>query len=159
MEILRKGFEAGVETTTCECERCRSLLLVKKDDIHTGQFGLPYCKCPVCDYENSLDVDEWCKDITYENIEFPNDFHETHGGLYKNEDAANKLVVDYIKENLKFLVKNKDDYFRVIESSSGVVFISREKCGLYNNNIYHIYVARDFYDLELDESQVNEYVK
>ena len=159
MEILRKGLEAGVETTTCECERCHSLLLVKKDDVYTGQFGLPYCKCPVCDFENSLEVDEWCKDITYENIEFPNDFHETHNELCGNEDVFNKVIVKNIKESLKSLAMNKNRTFRFIDSFNGFVFIAKETSNVDDNTAYHIYIAKNYYDLMLDGSQVDEYVK
>lgn len=148
MKVLKDNYNETVEEIKrlkaepyprkLSCEKCESELEYDKSDKETGEYGLYYIKCPLCNHDNYLDEGE---DITVENIEFP-----THFGHTSDENAVdcfnNETIKKYIREAITFFRKNKE-VFDWGGHITGNLYLSVNKYS--GDEMYEITASNDFY--------------
>ena len=126
-----------------ECKNCEALLEFTSDDVFTGGYGMPYITCPECG--TNIEVDEinpsLMKNITKENIVFPQDFANCDNAVHIDDATTNK----YIRECLSYLEKQKEDYGTYVLTGSGDTLVLVTK---YEDE-YNIYVTQKYYDTSI----------
>ena len=136
MKIIKNNYNES----TCECEKCGSVLCISEDDYYMDENNNTYWRCPLCKAKNIVKEPE----ITIETIKFPESFHE----FLSEEKGGNATEIkdeetnDWIKECLKFLRRNPDETFRHI--SSGDTFVAVFKH--YGDDEYLAIVSKDHYE-------------
>ena len=130
MKVLNK--KSITKQTECECS---AILEYTTEDIETGSFGHAYISCPECDARIYLD-DEDGKELTTDNISFPQDFTEFGEGI----DVDDKTINKWIKQCLSSLTESDEDSGVTAECGSGNTMVFAKK---YSDE-YTIWVTRNY---------------
>ena len=142
------GFVFGAYSKnkeTIECKFCKDKFTFDPSDSYTGGLGCAYIKCPSCGKELMLGdygIDRYDKEITVDNLVFPNDFYHTN----KNTGAV-EIKPDEIKKDIRRMIKSlrettdRDDWFRYTSSGDTTIAVLK----FDGDEEYLVFVAKDAY--------------
>lgn len=127
------------------CENCSSELEVTKEDTHIGYLGFRYVTCPCCGEE--ICVDEFDHTVvTVDNIKFPVYFIRTNKDLREVVEVDDNKVTEYVKDGIKYLRENKDEFSYFVTTGDVFVVVFRFE----DDKNYLVLVTKDFYESYLD---------
>ena len=113
IKVIKQNREDTLFPKRIQCEYCGSTLEIERDDVVTKQLGIPFVLCPVCNQYTAADIEELYKNLTKDNIEFPNDFHDFHNGV----DVTPKDIREFIDRAIRWFRDNPDAF--VYETGTG----------------------------------------
>lgn len=139
MKILFNAKDKNCEIRQITCENCGSELEIETDDIKIGAYGCAYVRCPVCGNDISNGLDDKDKDVTIDNIVFPDNFASYKDGI----DFPNEEVTRRVKEVARRLIQDPNvkpgDY--TFTASGNLLVIAR-----YEYPEISVYVTKDYYE-------------
>jgi hypothetical protein len=136
--ILSKKSE---EQNRVKCN-CGVLLEYTGEDIENGAFGCPCIECPKCKGKIYIEDERYDKNITIDNISYPQDFFNSKNGVDIDDQEINK----WIHECLVSLRGSKEDYgvFATAGSGNTMVFVVK-----YEDE-YSVYVSKKYYECSIE---------
>lgn len=127
------------------CGNCKSKLEFEESDVHYGEYGNGFIKCPNCNHQNKAHGFEI--DITPENFEY-----NEHCRFVKSHSV---MFPHIIQEKIKGLINHliEADYEWASTSLDDTVII----CLKNNNRDFQIYIAEKYaHTIITKEDGVNE---
>lgn len=106
MKIIENNLKTNNPVIRIRCENCQSVLDVEQQDIKTKGLGIAFVTCPVCGKETTDGLDDFDKNLTVDNIEFPKDFFSFKDGVELNSDE----IKTYIKKCIKHFREEPDAF-------------------------------------------------
>lgn len=103
------------------CDECGREFEYKAKDLHVGEYGCFFVKCPYCDGETPTGD---CEDVTYLSFRYPTHFRKTirGEGPFKISDSE---VVDRIKKGIHYLRQHRGERVYSIESGDTFTLVVR----------------------------------
>ena len=129
------------ESRIIECSECRSLFSLTKDEAFIADYGCAFAMCPVCSTLTYTNVDEWCKDVTSENVEFPVDFAGSCEFEKITDDDAREITQN-IKDLVEVSIKTDDIAYL---AGRKLVVVCPEDDG------HRVFVAPSYFETYLDD--------
>lgn len=130
------------------CEECDSQLEIEKSDIeYYGVYGMSMLHCPCCGAEIYSGVEELDKEITEDNLEFPQNFHYFNT-TPTTKDIDNEQILKWIKECISNIRKNlcvNENGFTFVGSGNTVVFVQR----FSGDEEYTVFVCKNYYQTHI----------
>lgn len=154
-----------------ECEHCESVILVNKEDIEYGEYGLCYCTCPVCGERMQVINEAWEKKLTIENLEYPKDFN--YCNFDDNDEGIKRRINDsYIQARMKEMIKelreDKKENFKTLSGDGYIIIVTRsqtlniddclhcskdcDKCDKCCE--YYVVVSKDYWEILLNGEEL-----
>lgn len=134
-----------IKTHKFTCENCSSELEYDESDITIGVYGAAHVRCPLCDYNNMIEDEEYDITLTKDNIEYPTHFYHTSKELGAVDICDNEHVKEAINDAIKYFRNNKDEdeYYWLTASGNMHVVVFRfedEYDIVVTDNYYSTYI-------------------
>ena len=139
MKVIKNNYDKNITSIhRVICDYCESELEITNSDISFNKYGNPVITCPICGRETCVAYDT--KEITVENIAYPDDFYSFENGL----DISNEKIKEWIKDGYENMNKRNTDFYYV-SSGNTFVFMHNTSGELY------IMVTKNFKDISIDK--------
>lgn len=150
LKILKNNYNEVANTSSrfepyprkLICHECESELEYDESDMDMGVYGCMHVRCPLCGYNNMLDINEKNITLTKDNIEFPTHFHYSSKDNGAVDTCNNKHVKEWIKKCIESLRYSDDDWVHYIGSGNTMVHIYKHE----GDGEYYVCVCGDYYD-------------
>ena len=147
MKVLVNNYNkediGQIETRKFTCENCSSELEYDESDITIGVYGAAHIRCPLCEYNNMLEDEEYDIDLTKDNIEYPIHFYHTSKELGAIDICDNKHVKEAINDAIRYFRNNKNETYWLTASGNMHVIVFRfdeEYDVVVTDNYYSTYI-------------------
>ena len=148
-KVPQKKVQLTRDDYKIACQKCKSEIEYAANDIQYPDDVNSVVVCPCCGAE--IPVCE--KDVTIENLVFPNDFYSFEDGV----KISDKKIKDFIQEGVDYLrsSESQDDFFWYSGTGDTHVLVHR----LDGDESYNVVVSRGYYELDLqyDDADYDAY--
>lgn len=104
----KNGVNNAEKTHRVTCDNCGCVFDCEKEDVFTGEYGCPYVMCPSCGDKAYFDCKEFEKNITPENLVYPDDFWmlDSDTAYHVTDNELRGMIKDVVR-----MAATKKDYF------------------------------------------------
>lgn len=121
-----------------ECEGCKSVLEIEREDVRNGPLGQTCVTCPLCDSIVYLEDEDLDINLTSDNIVFPDHFFDSEGG----KDISPDEIKACIKQAVKWFRKNPDAYTWTTECGNMFLMVQNYS----GDENYYVVVSKRYWD-------------
>lgn len=129
------------KTYQVDCDTCGCIFECEKEDVFTGAYGCAYAVCPCCGERAYIEDEDLEKNITPENLVYPDDFWVSRPNeIYHIPDDDVRGMIDEVVHR----AVTSDEYFHFTEKGDRMVMTL-----LDDENILSVYVMQPVATTEL----------
>lgn len=129
-----------IEKVNLECENCRSILEVLREDTHIGYVGLPYVTCPCCNYEmNIKEFEDDAIDICASNVKYPTHF-TVSSKEFKAIEISDERINEWIQQGIEYFRGNTEAYSYFMGFGNSMIHMYK----FDEDKEYYVVVSKDY---------------